>query len=419
MIKCLMHYLVRPGDSPEDAQIKRTVSPVAMLFGLFCMGVAVVHLRGSKLMAALGAAVAGVSGLGFSVGALLDLFPTRFMLDALLLGNLVGVVLLDMENAAVSATFRALGMTIILLDVALVFNRDHIPYIVLPVALCWLAAECVESMHRYGVYEAGYWGIDVTASYCNCPSPPCSRSVTDAFLNTFIPGWLLLMDFYFTRGFSSGMRLQLRRVRSSIDVAVEIAAALARYDVDVAETAIAKGTDLPEELAVSFRQLLSNLRSYKAYLPHSCLVPQNNVENEEGESSGPQPARVRTPARSSGPQPAREDNAGETASLSTPPRTLCSSSSLSDSGLALSSTIRSEPKSSSFVNLRAPIRRARVSLAVGNMIGYLPSSDLAGESHSEWMASDVEWWCTAVTHARGVVDLIGGDRRYASFNARQ
>eukprot|EP00756_Hemistasia_phaeocysticola_P029735 Hpha_TRINITY_DN16249_c0_g5::TRINITY_DN16249_c0_g5_i1::g.12646::m.12646 len=68
---------------------------------------------------------------------------------------------------------------------------------------------------------------------------------------------------------------------------------------------------------------------------------------------------------------------------------------------------------------RMATKRSRVSLAVANMIGYLSSGDLAGEANSKWLCSDVERWCTAVASAKGVVDLIGGDRRYASFNARQ
>eukprot|EP00756_Hemistasia_phaeocysticola_P033923 Hpha_TRINITY_DN16493_c4_g1::TRINITY_DN16493_c4_g1_i1::g.159817::m.159817 len=68
------------------------------------------------------------------------------------------------------------------------------------------------------------------------------------------------------------MRLQVRRVEASVDVAAVVAAALARYDVDEAEQAIDKDEHLPHELAESYRRLVSNLRGYRAYLPHSCLV---------------------------------------------------------------------------------------------------------------------------------------------------
>jgi len=60
----------------------------------------------------------------------------------------------------------------------------------------------------------------------------------------------------------------------------------------------------------------------------------------------------------------------------------------------------------------------KVSLAASNVVGYL-SMSLAGEQHKLWMAVDVERWYRAVASVRGVVDLISGDRRYASFNARR
>eukprot|EP00756_Hemistasia_phaeocysticola_P021896 Hpha_TRINITY_DN15801_c0_g1::TRINITY_DN15801_c0_g1_i1::g.188198::m.188198 len=79
-----------------------------------------------------------------------------------------------------------------------------------------------------------------------------------------VMGMLLLSDFYFTRGFALDMRDQLSRIEASVKAASDVAAALARYDVDVAEAAITSGSNLPTELARPFLALLSNLRSYKA-----------------------------------------------------------------------------------------------------------------------------------------------------------
>eukprot|EP00756_Hemistasia_phaeocysticola_P019718 Hpha_TRINITY_DN15679_c3_g3::TRINITY_DN15679_c3_g3_i1::g.97369::m.97369 len=61
----------------------------------------------------------------------------------------------------------------------------------------------------------------------------------------------------------------------------------------------------------------------------------------------------------------------------------------------------------------------RVSLAAGNMVGYLVSMGLDRPSHRQWITDDVEQWCAAVAASGGVVDIISGDRRYATFNARR
>eukprot|EP00756_Hemistasia_phaeocysticola_P035319 Hpha_TRINITY_DN16575_c5_g2::TRINITY_DN16575_c5_g2_i2::g.135814::m.135814 len=53
------------------------------------------------------------------------------------------------------------------------------------------------------------------------------------------------------------------------------------------------------------------------------------------------------------------------------------------------------------------------------MVGYLKSFQLEEVDNKRWIEADVERWCVAVAAARGVVDMIGGDRRYASFNARR
>eukprot|EP00756_Hemistasia_phaeocysticola_P012909 Hpha_TRINITY_DN15236_c2_g2::TRINITY_DN15236_c2_g2_i1::g.65444::m.65444 len=190
----------------------------------------------------------------------------------------------------------------------------------------------------------------------------------------------------------------------------EVTAALARYDVDGAETVITSGKDLPSELAESLLQLLANLRSYKAYLPHSCLVP--------GVDNTPEHSSVGEAREAAGPAAAADEAvqpSGGMALLSFDSESECEeshrrrSSVKSDTSMTTTSSM-----------LKAQASRRRVSIAGGNMTGYLSTyDDLTGESHLEWMSADVERWCAAVLGAKGVVDLMGGDRRYASFNARQ
>eukprot|EP00756_Hemistasia_phaeocysticola_P011672 Hpha_TRINITY_DN15136_c3_g2::TRINITY_DN15136_c3_g2_i1::g.129002::m.129002 len=53
------------------------------------------------------------------------------------------------------------------------------------------------------------------------------------------------------------------------------------------------------------------------------------------------------------------------------------------------------------------------------MVDYIKAINPEGQGHRKWMETDIEQWCTAVADTRGVVDMVGGDRRYASFNARR
>eukprot|EP00756_Hemistasia_phaeocysticola_P036442 Hpha_TRINITY_DN16642_c2_g1::TRINITY_DN16642_c2_g1_i1::g.180053::m.180053 len=144
----------------------------------------------------------------------------------------------------------------------------------------------------------------------------------------------------------------------------------------------------------SFFQMVEMLIQYRSYMPHSVLCDDQEEEEQEGESP-----RARKSGRSIGTKSRRSirtENSG--------------SSDHSASSVASAVAIR---------KLKAYARRARASLAAGNMLGYLSSTgDLAGQSNAELIALDVERWCVSVIEVRGLVDLISGDRRYATFNAK-
>eukprot|EP00756_Hemistasia_phaeocysticola_P031731 Hpha_TRINITY_DN16371_c6_g8::TRINITY_DN16371_c6_g8_i1::g.58569::m.58569 len=262
---CRGAWLVRQGDTPEEAWMKTTLFPYYILLVLFSFAGMVRELLGNNQMVyVLGSGIAGLVCVIFVVGVATNAGPVGYLLDATLLVGTVCVALIDTGWATVSAELRPWAFVVLALDVALVFKRDRMPGFIIPFVLLYMAAMGLESFHRFGLYEAGYWGTTgVEISSCNCASPPCSSSLTLVIFRFANVCAIFLGDFYFTRGFSKGMRLQLRRVEASVQVAGEVTAALARYDVDAAEKAIDGGEDLPEELAESFRRLLSNLRSYQ------------------------------------------------------------------------------------------------------------------------------------------------------------
>eukprot|EP00756_Hemistasia_phaeocysticola_P016061 Hpha_TRINITY_DN15454_c2_g1::TRINITY_DN15454_c2_g1_i14::g.176402::m.176402 len=122
----------------------------------------------------------------------------------------LGICAIDLGNATISYPLRAWAFVVLVLDVSLVFKRYHAPRYIIPFVLVYQAALQVESVSRFGLYEAGYWGTaGVETSMCNCPSPPCEATPMGACNDLLAVMFVFLGDFYFTNGFASGMELQL------------------------------------------------------------------------------------------------------------------------------------------------------------------------------------------------------------------
>eukprot|EP00756_Hemistasia_phaeocysticola_P018679 Hpha_TRINITY_DN15612_c3_g3::TRINITY_DN15612_c3_g3_i2::g.101816::m.101816 len=275
MLKCCrFQWLVREGDSKAEIRIKTLATPfVVFSMFIYFLG-AVTQFSGdanNQYLYATGSFILLSGSFTYCVGLMTNTMSAGLAVDIGLGTATVGQCVNDLANATFSTTFRSWTFIVLILDCALVFERDHMTSVMIPLVLIYMFLIFVESIERFGMYEAGYWGASPEVSHCNCASPPCGQSFVAAFFSYLGVSSVFLFDFYFTRGFSAGLRHQLRRVEASVEVAGEIVEALARYDVDAAETAIEKGSDLPVELAGSYLRLLSNLRSYREYLPETLL----------------------------------------------------------------------------------------------------------------------------------------------------
>eukprot|EP00756_Hemistasia_phaeocysticola_P013181 Hpha_TRINITY_DN15256_c4_g11::TRINITY_DN15256_c4_g11_i1::g.65079::m.65079 len=394
-------WLLREGDTPIDIRIKKSLAPLAYFF----IPAGFYWLYGFYTAGDRNIYASSITHLSYILPMIVFLVKARLghsmseMVDLLVLGSFIGTLCVDWFAAA-ELRARYWNLVVMLLDMTLVFERDRMIPIVIVGTMAYLTFEGLESAARFGAYEV-VTSVPIVA--CDCADPPCALPFENVTSNVALAAVVLLTDFYLTRGFAGNLRLQLRRVNTSVEVAAKIVAALAKYDVEGAEEVIKGGRDLPEELAQSFMQLLINLRSYKAYLPHSCLVAEEAPSPDDLPDS---------PHHDAGHEPSPSlispDNSSDHLSHS-----IVSSGS--------NSTLVIPKRASELVSsLRNLPRRARVSLAAGNTLGYISSYDsLADESHNQWMVGDVEQWCAVVQGAKGVVDLISGDRRYASFNARQ
>eukprot|EP00756_Hemistasia_phaeocysticola_P043332 Hpha_TRINITY_DN17022_c3_g2::TRINITY_DN17022_c3_g2_i1::g.166939::m.166939 len=279
--------LVRESDSPEDARMKQVMFPICTFIFVFAGAATFTSLRDSLLVNGIGSSICGLATVLFMVGALLNLASPPRLLDVVALLGAVGLCIMDAGLATTSNPFRTWTFIVLVLDFVLVFGRTHIPFFIIPFTLTYLAAVQFESVFRYGLYDVGYWGTGVESSNCNCASPPCAADVSGALLVFVAFCTVFLVDFYVTRGFANGMTIQLESVEASAAVSEEVAAALARYDVDSAEKAIAEGRNLPVRLKSSYLRLLSNLRSYRDYLPDSLLLDDEDNASPRGGAVAP------------------------------------------------------------------------------------------------------------------------------------
>eukprot|EP00756_Hemistasia_phaeocysticola_P001934 Hpha_TRINITY_DN11336_c0_g1::TRINITY_DN11336_c0_g1_i1::g.62977::m.62977 len=427
--KWLSECTVRESDSEEDALVKRVAFPLSVVMTVSGTLWALLYAAQTLWLYAITSAIGAVGCAGFVMGAKWHFVQPAKLADVTIIILTVVVCGLDAAAASLSRP-REWMYVVLLLDLLLVCHRYHVTVIVVCTVLVYLAVERLEAMSRFGLYDLGYWGASTEDSACNCPSPPCSIDFVEAGAGYAPPAIVFVADFVLTRGFATGLRDQLRAVQSSVDVAANIAAALANYDVEGAASAIQSEEALPKEMAEPFRMLVANLRSYKAYLPHSCLVREAEASlspsshsssvGREGTSSSKDPVSVISPQGS---------NPKSNPRWSTGPK----SNPRWSTGSLISDTWaqhnRSKSRNASIMDrresvvqrgmARAKTRRVRGSLAAGNMTQYLSShDDLAGAEHREWMSEDVEAWCKATLLNKGVVDLVSGDRRCSSFNAR-
>eukprot|EP00756_Hemistasia_phaeocysticola_P015065 Hpha_TRINITY_DN15384_c3_g1::TRINITY_DN15384_c3_g1_i11::g.88073::m.88073 len=167
---CRWGWLVRQGDTPDEARIKTIVFPFAIFEVVLHVGAILHVLRSTKQGVSLIAYCINTFGLLLFIGGVLwNAVPPGHLLDVLLLLCTLGLCTVDLANATRSWPFRSWSFVVLVLDGALVFKRYHMPYFIIPLVLVHQAALAVESVSRFGLYEAGYWGSKgVESSQCNC-----------------------------------------------------------------------------------------------------------------------------------------------------------------------------------------------------------------------------------------------------------
>eukprot|EP00756_Hemistasia_phaeocysticola_P032170 Hpha_TRINITY_DN16395_c1_g6::TRINITY_DN16395_c1_g6_i2::g.60505::m.60505 len=153
---CSWGWLVRQGDTPDEAKIKTLMFPFALfmlLFGGFLVYIVLQTTR--QMVVVIGNSIVVFATVLFMGGVASNAIPAGYLLDVLLVLTMVGICSMDLGTVTDSYPFRAWAFVVLVLDGALVFKRNHMPYFIIPLVLLYIAALQVESVSRFGLYEAG------------------------------------------------------------------------------------------------------------------------------------------------------------------------------------------------------------------------------------------------------------------------
>ena len=226
-------------------------------------------------------------GLGIAICAVLCRVPltTRVVVGTLYM-MAFGVLMWDLNSRTLSLVRWPLLVLIIdMLLVMQVPTRYSLGLVCLIVM--WLLVLGVEEGFRFGLFDIpglptqeGEFGRKYSfKDRFVCETLPCATTFPSSPLLLALS--VFVIDFIVTRGFAHEVLKEQASMERTINAVQEIASLLARYDVEkVAELLEEHEHELPEGMTVALRALEKNLRSYKAYLPLTCLLVDEDSEVE-------------------------------------------------------------------------------------------------------------------------------------------
>ncbi|KAJ9471650.1 Adenylate cyclase [Diplonema papillatum] len=170
---------------------------------------------------------------------------------------------------------------VLVLDVNLVTDGSTwLPLGVLGAAMLWFFMSLLEESFRIGIYDFASVFGEGEVTVCDCDTPPCfTGGLPAALSNLMAPVCVLCADFYFKRRFSKSMFASNKSMEASIAITQSTARALADFDLETASLHMDSSTDLPDALREAFVQLLTNLTSYKPYLPEAILNSRSSCQD--------------------------------------------------------------------------------------------------------------------------------------------
>eukprot|EP00756_Hemistasia_phaeocysticola_P030077 Hpha_TRINITY_DN16272_c0_g1::TRINITY_DN16272_c0_g1_i6::g.12517::m.12517 len=138
---CRWGWLVRQGDTPDEARIKTSVFPFTLALFLVVVFLVFNELQSTNpTVYLIGHFIFVFCSLLFMVGVVSNAIPAGFLLDTILLLYTAGICAQDLGNATKSSRWRSWAFVVLVLDMALVFKRYHMPLFMIPFVLVYLAA---------------------------------------------------------------------------------------------------------------------------------------------------------------------------------------------------------------------------------------------------------------------------------------
>ena len=246
----------------------------------------------------------------------------------------------------------------------------------------WLLLLGLEETFRFGLFDlpgsvkqdGEYGRRQYFEEQFVCDMPPCPTPFPSPTLTSAVS--VFLIDFFVTRGFAREVLKEQAAMERTINTVQEIASLLAGYDVEkVAELLEEHEHELPQGMTVALRALEKNLRSYKAYLPQTCLLGGATVD-EDG---------------------AEED--------------------LSDTDVSvLSCSSASTPRETIARNVALGLTSVKASLLTVNIKDTLRLVEQDSAHFSSFFTTLLLKTLQATDAHRGMVDVFVGDRVHCSFN---
>eukprot|EP00754_Rhynchopus_humris_P032177 Rhum_TRINITY_DN15383_c1_g1::Rhum_TRINITY_DN15383_c1_g1_i3::g.153487::m.153487 len=238
---------------------------------------------------------------------------------------------------------------------------------------------------------------------CDCARPPChgNSSLGHELQQGFRIIFVFVLDFYLTRRFAFSAKAEKAAMQSSIDTAQRLATMLSLLDLDTAERILNErrgATTMPPELCRAFGSILQNLRTYKPYLPQSCLP--EGLQRVAQVSEDTQDSDAHTERSSASPSQGTPSDSSES----------LAASGLCRKALTLRQALAEQQKP----------QWKRVTLVHSNLHNTLlkheSDESCVADGFAQYFASLLTVAVNVCQTQGGVVDLFVGDRVFMSFN---
>eukprot|EP01064_Diplonema_japonicum_P017044 TRINITY_DN250_c0_g1_i18.p1 TRINITY_DN250_c0_g1~~TRINITY_DN250_c0_g1_i18.p1 ORF type:complete len:590 (+),score=170.62 TRINITY_DN250_c0_g1_i18:48-1817(+) len=384
-MRFLHNWLISKLALPDDDEVmvkRKTVLLWFFLAAFFVGGGSI--FTASLVTAKISAIIAGIVGGPALVWLFVNKKPSDTFIELVGYAIVVSILFLDLHSMGAMIP-RLWPLIVIVIDVFLVCRIRSRSSIIVVTTLClWLFVATVEQSSRFGLLDIGGSHTNFNGDNafrfnenCNCTNLPCGKKASKIGLVFLLMVAVFLLDYYFTRGFADEVLAEKRKLELGVLAARDVASFLAGFKLEEADAHLdLSKEDLPDKLHEALHTILVNLRSYKPYLPQSCL--QGGTDSSSSDEGG-DVAQSHTQSES---------------------HTELTSSSVSGEAPAL--------------HVLTP---TRATMLVMNMKNSLELAEAEPVEFSRLHAKVIGFALHAVRAQKGMLDLFVGDHVHASFNA--